>query len=145
MKNQTLKSVLLLAGLSCASALTVRASEAEDMFKRMDINGDKEVTSLEHANWSQAMFDQADADHDGKISAAECESASTRDGKKVDKHATVAHMKLLDTDGDGQISKEENATFSRLEFTRADKDGNGSLNEDEVEAAFKAMKKQLKD
>jgi Ca2+-binding EF-hand superfamily protein len=93
------------------------------------------------------MFKQSDVDRDGKVSAAECEAAQASYDKKmkIDKKATSAHMRQVDTDGDGQISATENAMFGKSSFARADKNGDGTLSEDEVEAAHKAMKKELKD
>lgn len=144
MKNQSHKCLLVIGGLSLALVLPAVASEAEDMFHRMDSNGDKKVTTIEHAQFAENQFKQADADFDGKVSAAECESAATRDKKKVDKKATVTHMRLVDTDGDGQISATENATYAKNAFTRADKNSDGVLVEDEFEKAFHAMKEELK-
>jgi len=143
MKNHSLKS-LIVAGLALA-AIPAFASEAEDMFKRMDTNGDKKVTSTEHAQFAETMFRQSDADSDGRVSAAECESAQSKHDKKVNKEATATHMRLVDTDGDGQISQSENAAYAKSAFTRADKNSDGVLNEDEVEAFHKVMKKEMKD
>lgn len=145
MKTHYFKSLLLVSGLTLAAGSTAIAGEAQDMFKRMDVNGDKRVTSSEHTQFAETMFKQSDADRDGKVSAAECESAQTCDNHKIDKKATAAHMRLVDTDGDGQISQTENSTFEKNAFTRADKNTDGMLSEDEVEDAYKAMKKELKD
>ena len=38
----------------------------------------------------------------------------------------------------------ENETHARSSFTRADKNADGVLSEDEVEAAHKAMEKEMK-
>jgi Ca2+-binding EF-hand superfamily protein len=144
MKNHSLKFLAAVGGLSLAAISPAFASDAEDMFHRMDTNGDKKVTSLEHAQFAETMFKQSDADHDGKVSAAECESASAAHDKKVDQKATVAHMRIVDTDRDGQISATENTAFAKSTFARADKNADGSLTEDEVEDAHKAMKKEIK-
>ena len=145
MKNQSNKFLLLTAGLVLAAISPAFGSEAEDMFKRMDTNGDKKVTMLEHAQFAETMFKQSDADFDGKVSVAECEAAQTKDHAKVNKEAVVKHMRLVDTDGDGQISATENAAYAKSMFTRADKNGDGVLSEDEVEAFHKTMKKEMKD
>ena len=144
MKNHSLKSLLVVGGLSLAVVTPVFASDAEDMFRRMDLNGDKKVTTTEHAQFAEMKFKQADADRDGRLSAAECESDHTVDNKKVDKQATVTHMRLVDTDGDGLINSSENTAFAKNAFTRGDKNSDGVLTEDEFEAAYKAMKKELK-
>jgi Ca2+-binding EF-hand superfamily protein len=146
MKNHSLKSIALLAGsLSLAAVTPAFASDAEDMFHRMDLNGDKKVTTTENLQFAETMFKQSDADRDGKISAAECESASAKHDKKVDKQATVTHMRLVDTDGDGQINGTENTAFAKNTFTRADRNSDGVLTEGEFEEAHQAMKKERKD
>lgn len=144
MKNNTLKSLLVIGGLSLAASTSVFASEAEDMFKRMDTNGDKKVTAAEHAQFAETMFQQGDVDRDGKVSAAECEAAQAVYDKKVDKKATAAHLRIVDTDSDGQISAAENAAYAKSSFARADKNNDGALSEDEVEDAYRAMKKEIK-
>jgi Ca2+-binding EF-hand superfamily protein len=146
MKNHSIKSIVIVGGLSLAAAATAFAGEAEDMFKRMDANGDKKVTVAEHAQFAETSFQQSDADHDGKVSAAECEAAQASYDKKakIDKKGTEAHLRQVDTDGDGQISQTENAAFAQSAFARADKNGDGALTEGEFEAAHKAMKKEMK-
>lgn len=144
MKNHSLKSLVVVGGLSLAAVIPAFASDAEDMFKRMDTNGDQKVTSLEHAQFAETMFTQSDADRDGKVSAAECESAQAKHDQKVDKEATVTHMRLVDTDNDGQISQAENTANAKNMFTRADKNSDGVLSEDEVEDGHDEMKKELK-
>ncbi|HEY8994687.1 MAG TPA: hypothetical protein VIM71_08505 [Lacunisphaera sp.] len=147
MKNQYLKSIIVLSGLLIVAGSTAFAGEAEDMFKRMDLNGDKKVTPAEHAQFAELSFQQSDADHDGKVSAAECEAAQvTHDKKmKVDKKATEVHLRQVDTDSDGQISAKENSAYEKTSFARADKNNDGLLTEDEFESAYKAMKKEMKD
>ncbi|HWA28407.1 MAG TPA: hypothetical protein VG734_22345 [Lacunisphaera sp.] len=144
MKNQSSRFLVIVGGLSLALALPAFASEAEDLFHRMDGNGDKKVTTIEHATFAENQFKQADADYDGKVSAAECESAATTDKKKVDKQATVTHMRLVDTDGDGQISQAENTEYARKSFVRADRNSDGVLTEDEFEKFYHATKEELK-
>lgn len=147
MKNQSFKSLVIVSGLALAAVTPAFAGDAEDTFKRMDTNADGKVTAAEHTQFAETMFKQSDADRDGKVSAAECEASQASYDKKmkIDKKATAAHMRQVDTDGDGQISATENATFVKSSFARADKNGDGTLSEDEVEAAHKAMKKELKD
>lgn len=145
MNHPSLKSLLIAGGLFLAAASPILASEAEDLFKRMDTNGDGRLTSVEHAQSAETMFKQSDADRDGKVSAAECESAQATHDGKIDKKATALHMRQVDTDGDGQINATENNAFAKSAFLRADKNSDGVLSEDEFEAAHKAMKKELKD
>lgn len=144
MKNHSLKTLVIAGGLSLIAASPVFASKAEDMFKKMDANADGKVTAAEHAQFSDTMFKQSDVDRDGKVSAAECEAAQATYDQKVDKQAVTSHLRQVDTDADGQISASENTAFEKSAFMRADKNADGSLSEDEVEAAHKEMKKDTK-
>jgi Ca2+-binding EF-hand superfamily protein len=146
MKNHSIKSIVIGSGLALAAASTAFAGDAEDMYKRMDLNSDKKVTAAEHSQFAELSFQQSDADHDGKVSLAECEAASASYDKKakIDKKGTEAHLRQVDTDGDGQISQTESSAFAQSAFARADKNGDGALTEGEFEAAHKAMKKEMK-
>jgi len=145
MKNHSLKTVLAAAGLALCATSPVFGSEAETIFKRMDSDGDGKVTAVEHAAYAETTFKQSDTNYDGQVSVAECNAAQAAHGKKIKKNAAATHVRLVDTDGSGQISVAENETFARSAFTRADKNNDGSLSEDEVEDAHKAMEKELKD
>jgi Ca2+-binding EF-hand superfamily protein len=145
MKNHSLKSTLLVSGFALALVSPVFASPAEDAFKRMDTDGNGKVTASENAAFAETMFKQSDTNYDGQVSAAECDSAQASHGNKVSQKASARHLQIVDTDGSGQISASENAIFARSEFARADKNGDGVLSEDEVEAQYKAMKKEMKD
>jgi Ca2+-binding EF-hand superfamily protein len=144
MKNHILKSLAVIGGLALMANCPAFGSDAEDMFKRMDTNGDKQVTTTEHIQFAETMFQQSDADHDGFISAAECDSAQAAEHKKVDQKATVTHMRIVDTDGDGLISPSENAAYAKANFVRADRNSDGVLNEDEFEKFHHEMKEELK-
>jgi len=145
MKNHSLKSVLLVSGLVLAGTSPVFASPAEDAFKRMDTDGNGKVTAVENAAFAETMFRQSDANYDGQVSAAECDSAQAAHGNKVSQKASARHLQIVDTDRSGQISASENAAFAQGEFDRADKNGDGVLSEDEVESQYKAMKKEMKE
>jgi len=145
MKTPNFKSVLLVSGLALAATSPAFASPAEDAFKRMDTDGNGKVTAVENAAFAETMFKQSDTNYDGQVSAAECDSAQAAHGNKVDPKASLRHLQIVDTDRSGQISLSENAAFAQSEFARADKNGDGVLNEDEVEAQYKAMKKAMKD
>jgi len=147
MKTHPIKSALVASGLILAAGLPAFGSEAEDMFKRMDTDGNGKVTAVEHAQFSENQFKQTDTNYDGQVSAAECEAADAAYHKKdkVDAKATAAHIRQVDTDGNGQISSTEAAAFARSAFAKADKNGDQVLSEDEVEQAHKEMKKEIKE
>ena len=144
MKNHSLKSMLIASGLVLTATSPVFGSEAEDMFKHMDSDGDGKVTGVEHAAWAETMFRQTDSNYDGQVSIAECDSAQVARDGKADQKASAIHLRQVDSDGNGQISATENAAFAKSAFVRADKNGDNVLSEDEVEKAHKAMKKEMK-
>ena len=144
MKNYTIKFVIASAGLVLAATSPAFASDAEDAFKRMDSDGNGKVTAVEHAAFAETMFKQSDTNYDGQLSSAECTAAQAAHGKKVKKDATSNHIRLVDSDGSGQISVAENQSYAKSSFARADKNADGVLSEDEVEDAHKAMEKELK-
>jgi len=143
MKKHSLLT-LVLGCFSLAAFTSAGASEAEDKFKQMDANGDGRVTAAEYERFHEMKFQRSDLDRDGKLSAAECESAEAMDGRKVDKQAVATHLRIVDTDADGQISKSEADTYARSTFARADRNGDGALSEGEFEDAYSAMKKESK-
>lgn len=85
----------------------------------------------ENAQFDQ-MFNNVDANHDGKISKAEAQLKAPAMGEAFDR---------IDTNHDGYLTKQEIKTFSALllksrnEFNRrltaADKDKNGKLSKEE--------------
>jgi Ca2+-binding EF-hand superfamily protein len=147
MNTHPIKTALALSGLMLAASAPVFGSEAEDMFKRMDADGNGKVTAVEHAQFAENKFKQSDTNYDGQVSAAECNAAEAAYHKKdrFDEKATAAHIRLVDTDGNGQISSSENSMFARNAFAKADKNGDQVLSEDEVEKAHKEMKKEAKE
>ncbi len=53
------------------------------------------------------------------------------------------YMKMMDTNGDGQISAQEHAAAAAKRFSMADTNGDGMLTREELKAA-KTMKKEHK-
>ena len=83
MKSHSLKLTLVSAALVLGVASPAFASEAEDLFKRMDTDGNGKVTAVEHAAFAETMFKQSDTNYDGQLSAAECTAAKPRSRKDV--------------------------------------------------------------
>gem|GEM_PF-2319268 len=57
------------------------------------------------------------------------EATQNNDGRRGPRGGSP--VKMMDTDGDGSVSKSEWINFQSKIFSKMDKDGNGSLSEDE--------------
>lgn len=137
---------LLLAGVVSFTASSALADDAKSDFKAMDANGDGKVTSDEHSAFTAAMFAQCDSNHDGRVSAMEWNdaAAAAKPSEKMDAAQTEAQLRMMDVDGDGQVSSAESAQFATKLFAQSDKDSDGVLTEKEYKSASKALKKDLK-
>jgi Ca2+-binding EF-hand superfamily protein len=71
-------SLLSFLGLCALSAPLA----AHDMFRTMDANHDGKITAAEHAAGAKMMFDKMDTNHDGKITAAECDAGHAKMAKE---------------------------------------------------------------
>jgi Ca2+-binding EF-hand superfamily protein len=148
MKTKT--SLLLLAGGLALTALPAFANESDDKFKLMDTNGDGKISRAEHAAGAQTMFAKMDANNDGIVTAdemnashPETKSSKLKFWEKKDKEEMSAAEKIsvIDTNGDGRISRAEHEAGSEKMFTKMDTNDDGFLSREEFEAGHKAMKK----
>lgn len=101
---------------------------AEQMFERMDANGDQAVTLDEAQTFAAARFTSMDSNGDGVVDRAE--RRQMRGGRGAERFAR------LDTDGDGLISKAE-MTAQRGEraekrFAKLDQNADGFISSEEA-------------
>ena len=131
----TLATVLFAAGPN--------ASAVDAEFKAMDTTKDGKVSAEEHAAASRKMFEMMDANKDGKVTAAEMTSARIT-GKKAKKSDLSAadKIKVIDTDADGILTREEHAAGSHSMFEKVDTDKNGFLTKSELAAGYASMMKK---
>jgi Ca2+-binding EF-hand superfamily protein len=124
-------------------ALPAAFAGGDKHFKKMDANGDGQVTRAEHATSARQMFTQCDANHDGIVTAAEMDSLSAVKDEKAGKHETTSaeKIKMIDQNGDGQLTLAEHEAGTEKMFTAMDKNADGSLSKDECHDAQKEMKK----
>ena len=66
---------LLVASLAALMVAPVALAQHHDMLGMMDADGNGAVSAAEHAAAAQAMFDKADANHDGSLDAGEMAGA----------------------------------------------------------------------
>jgi Ca2+-binding EF-hand superfamily protein len=137
----------LLVGLFAAGgfvASPARADNKGDFFKMMDTNGDGKISAEEHAAGSKKMFEKMDADKNGKVTAAEMEASHEKmTGKKAGQTemTTADKIKMVDTNGDGEVTLEEYETGAKTTFDKMDTDHDGFVSKAEAEAGHKMMKK----
>jgi Ca2+-binding EF-hand superfamily protein len=114
----------------------------ESIFLKMDDDGDGKISTDEHAAAANRQFDAIDKDKNGKVSAAEMQAAK---GRTAEKSATPTEpwatdkVKSLDKNGDGAVSRNENASDARTRFEHADSNKDGYVTHSEVEAARGTM------
>lgn len=135
-----------LTALFTASALLLSvpaafAGDHDKHFKKLDADGDGKVTRAEHAQGAQKMFAKADGNGDGIVTASEMDAAKTSYGDKPARTelSSAEKIRVIDQNGDGQLTAAEHTAGSEAMFAKADTDGDGVLNESECKAALKSM------
>jgi Ca2+-binding EF-hand superfamily protein len=113
-------------------------------FADLDKNKDKKISREEFPSQFPAqMFDRLDTNHDGFIDEEEW-NAMRRNfgggggGGGGGPRIGESLMKLMDANADGKVSREEFAKILSL-FDLLDKDHNGELSQDEMNAFFRAV------
>jgi predicted small lipoprotein YifL len=110
-----------LAVLPPAAAAAPAATDA--LFNRADANRDGRLSADEHAASARGMFATMDADADGKVGVQEMRAAQSRisgDAAASSKMSPEDKLKAIDTNGDGVVSDSEHAAGSREMFDRMD-------------------------
>lgn len=138
----TIRTKVLLGGLSLLLVPAAFAGDAGKKFNKMDTDGDGQVSRAEHAAGAQRMFAELDADRDGAITATEMDVK--KDKKNKDQHEMSASdkIKMSDQNADGRLSAAEHAASAEAMFTKMDTNGDGSLSKDELEAGHKMKMKK---
>jgi Ca2+-binding EF-hand superfamily protein len=126
-------------------------AQAEEVFARLDANGDKFVTLDEapapFADRLEQMLPRLDGDRDGKLSKREFLEMARRisafeqtptDPQEV-KRIVRQLLRRFDADGDGALSVKESPRRMAENFDRADRDSNGKLDSSELEIVGQTM------
>lgn len=111
------------------------------MFKRVDGNGDGQLSRAEVMAFGEKRFARADANTDGNLTLEEVTKAmGKRDGARIAKR-----FQRLDTNGDGMIGQEEFRARGTQRFERLDADGDGMVSVDEARKARRGWRAQNRD
>ena len=134
-------SLLLAAGLIglTAAAAPANAHRGLRMFDRADADKDGKVTAAEFAAARDARFSGIDANKDGALEVSELRAwTRTWPARFRD-----ARFKALDTDGDGKVGPEEYVARRKAAFARIDADKDGTVDKAEFDAAFEKVRERM--
>ena len=137
--SQAFASALLLAALATTPSLAFGSTDGGPGFDfdTADANKDGKLTAAEMTAYQQARLAGVDADKDGFVTGAELQAFIT--ARMADRAATMAtaRMAAQDTDQDGRLSQIEMADAPRAQkmFARMDSDGDGAISPEEIASA----------
>ena len=118
------------------------APGGDRMFKMMDTDGDGKISAIEHETAAGGMFATMDGNGDGKVTADEMNAAHqkiTGRAPAAGEMSAAEKIKVIDSDGDGVLTREEHTAGSKTMFERMDADKDGFVTRAEM-AAGHAMK-----
>ncbi|MBD3763643.1 MAG: EF-hand domain-containing protein [Rhodobacterales bacterium] len=124
------------ATLACGLGLMATGVQAADRARAFmlayDKNGDGKVTEQEMYDSRSRAFNSFDTNDDGRLTQAEF-NATRKEGmaRLIERKGTDISFDRLDKNNDGDVTREEYLDFTRF-FARADRNGDGALNKDEV-------------
>lgn len=141
---QKVKVIVLLSlgVLVMSPAYSAGGRDGSRLFDRMDSNGDGTITAAESQSQREAMFEKMDANDDGMISAEERDKMKSRVERFRERRDQSAKERALnaDTNGDGNVSRDEFMNAPQPLMTEADANNDGNLTREEF-SAFIASKR----
>ena len=105
-----------------------RGSQMMQMFERVDLNSDGQITRAELTEYRDRRFGEGDTNGDGALELAEFEEVWLA----MARERMVDRFQGLDADGDGRITAAEfDRPLDRL-FSRFDRDDDGTVSRSEI-------------
>jgi len=105
-------------------------------FEQADVNGDGQLTKNEMTQYAQFQFTRADTNQDGFLDRAELAANIVKQMQNRMKKHQDRMLSKLDANDDGKLSFAElhgaMAERGNKMFERMDRDGNGTLSQDEL-------------
>jgi len=98
------------------------------MFQEMDANRDGKVTQAEIDAFEAARAAEIDTNHDGKITADELQAFHEKEKAKRE----AAMLARMDTNGDGTVSVQEYEAAQTWRLARMDRNGDGTIDEQDM-------------
>jgi len=98
------------------------------LFEQMDANHDGKVTQAEIAAFESARAAEIDTNHDGKITADEIQAFREKERAKRE----AARLARMDTNGDGVVSVEEYEAAQTWRLAHLDRNGDGVIDRDDM-------------
>ncbi len=108
-------------------------------FLERDADGDGRISREEVPERMRSRFDRMDANGDGFIEEEELQRMGRRMGGRGN---PVEHLRQMDVDGDGRLSRDEVPEPMEQRFDRMDANGDGYIDQDELEAMAERMRRR---
>lgn len=119
-----------------------RGAMMAEMFDQMDADKDGKLTYAEMEAHRKAEFDAADTNKDGQLSADELSARALARFQEKLAARTQAMLDNMDNDGNGSLSADEMGEGPGMRnFARIDADNDGAITKEEIQAGMQHRKK----
>ena len=121
----------------------MNASQLKERIMQSDADGDGKISESEAPQQMVNQFARVDQNSDGFLDEAEIDdfTSRARPGRQRGPRQGQAgranpadQLRNMDSNGDGQITKDEMPAQMQQRFDRMDQNGDGVVDEDEIEA-----------
>ena len=129
--------VATAAVLLLSSCVVLAQGREGNALEQADANHDGKVTKQEYNDARAALFARMDRNGDGFIDDADSREGANERGQR----AAAALRGRIDSNGDGKVSKEEFLNAPTMMFDKFDANKDGVLDAQELEAARAAAGK----